>query len=374
MPGPGEPVGVAVVGCGTISNEYLRNLTSFADLRVLACADIEVERARAQAAKYGVPGAGSTAEAIGHPGVELVVNLTVPAAHAEVTAAAVSAGRSVWTEKPLATDTTTGRRLVRLAKRHGVRIGCAPDTLLGAGLQSARRLIEAGAIGVPQTALALLQTPGPESWHPDPAFLFQRGAGPLFDMGPYYLSALAALFGPARQVAALGRRSRDSRVIATGPRAGTAFPVEVPTHVAALIDYAAGQAATLLLSFDSPLHRHGFVEITGTEATLALPDPNGFGGDVRIRTADASDWTATPATGAAHGRGLGVLDLAQAIRAGTPHRATGDMGLHVLETMEAIGTSAAEGRFEPVHSTFQLPPAVPEGWDPELSTVASTAT
>ena len=279
----GPPVGVAVVGCGTISDQYLRNLTSFPDLRVLFCADLDLERAKAQADKYGVPGAGSTAQAIAHPEVELVVNLTIPAAHAEVTRQAVALGKSVWVEKPLTLDTAAGRELLAEAAQAGVRIGCAPDTVLGAGLQTARRLISEGAIGAPQTALALMQDPGPERWHPDPEFLFRPGAGPLYDMGPYYLTALASVFGPVVSVAALGRRSRDQRVIGRGPRAGTRFEVAVPTYVASLLSYADGGAASVLLSFDSPLRRHGFVEITGTEATLAMPDPNGFDGEVRIR-------------------------------------------------------------------------------------------
>ena len=265
-------------------------MTSFPDLRVLFCADLDLERAKEQAAEYGVPEAGTVAQALRQPDVELVVNLTIPAAHAEVTSAALAAGKSVWTEKPLALDTATGQRLLAEADRAGLRLGCAPDTVLGAGLQTARRLMDAGAIGVPQTALALMQSPGPERWHPDPEFLFQRGAGPLFDFGPYYLSWLATIFGPAEQVAAVGRRSRDTRVIARGPRAGTEFRVEVSTHVSALIEYAQGPVATLVLSFESPLPRHGFVEITGTEATLALPDPNRFDGEIRLRATGADEW------------------------------------------------------------------------------------
>ena len=246
----------------------------------------------------------------------------------------MAAGKHVWNEKPLALDTTAGRGLLAAAARAGVRVGCAPDTVLGAGLQTARRLIASGVIGEPRSALTLMQDPGPERWHHDPEFLFRRGAGPLFDIGPYYLSTLATLFGPAEQVAALGRRSQPSRVIGAGPRAGTTFEVEVPTHVAALIGYAQGPAATVVLSFDSPLRRHGFVEITGTEATLSLPDPNRFDGDIRVRPTGRDDWETVPAAGAAAGRGLGVLDMARAIRAGTPHRASGELALHVLDIME----------------------------------------
>jgi predicted dehydrogenase len=366
----GEPVGVAVVGCGNISHAYLRNMTSFPDLRVLFCADLQVERARKQAAKYGVPAAGSTERALAHPDVELVVNLTVPAAHARTAAAAIAAGKSVWNEKPLALDTASGRGLLAEAGQAGVRVGCAPDTVLGAGLQTARRLIEAGAIGVPQTALALMQDPGPERWHPDPEFLFARGAGPLFDMGPYYLSLLATVFGPADQVAALGRRGRDRRVIGSGPRAGTAFDVDVPTHVAALVGYAGGQAASLVLSFDSPLRRQGFVEITGSEATLAVPNPANFDGEARIRAAGADDWTAIPASGATAGRGLGVLDMARGLRSGASHRASGEIALHVLEIMEATGRSITAGTFEPVRTTFTPPAVLEADWNPHARTVA----
>jgi predicted dehydrogenase len=366
----GEPVGVAVVGCGTISHEYLRNLTSFPDLRVVFCGDLDIERAKAQADKYGVPAAGSAAQAMESPDAEIVVNLTIPAAHAEVATAAIAAGKHVWMEKPLALDTGAGKSVLAAAQQAGLRVGCAPDTVLGAGLQTARRVIEAGRIGVPQTALALMQGFGPESWHPDPAFLFQRGAGPLFDMGPYYLSALATLFGPADQVAALGRRGREHRVIGSGPRAGTIFDVEVPTHVAALVSYLGGQAATVVLSFDSPLRRHGFVEISGTEATLALPDPNRFDGEIRLRPVGADDWTVIPAAGATTGRGLGVLDLARALRGGVPHRASGEMGLHVLDIMESTGRSISAGAFEPVRTTFEVPDALAEAWDPQARTLA----
>jgi predicted dehydrogenase len=242
--------------------------------------------------------------------------------------------------------------------------------MLGAGLQTARRIIEAGTIGEPQTALALMQGPGPELWHPDPAFLFQRGAGPLFDMGPYYLSALATLFGPARQVAALGRRARDSRVIGSGPQAGTTFEVEVPTHVSALIDYVGGPAATIVLSFDSPLRRFGFVEISGTEATLAVPDPNRFDGDIRVRATAADDWTVIPAEGATAGRGLGAQDMARVLRDGGQLRASGEMALHVLDTMESIDRSVSAGAFEPVRSTFSVPSALAADWDPLVRTLA----
>jgi predicted dehydrogenase len=362
-----EPFGIGVIGCGNISNQYLKNLTGFPDVAVLICADVDAGRAKAQAAAYGVPEWGSPDDALAHPGVQLIVNLTVPAAHAEVSRAAIAAGRHVWSEKPLTLDVETGGALLAAADAAGVRIGCAPDTVLGAGLQSARRLIDSGGIGTPLTALTLLQGPGPQSWHPDPEFLFAPGAGPLFDLGPYYLSVLATLFGPARQVAAIGRRPRESRIIGAGPRAGTAFTVAVPTYVAALAEYATGQAASLLFSWDSPLSRSGFVEITGTEATLAVPDPNRFDGDLRVRRAREDEWTIIQAEGAAAGRGSGVVDMVRAIRGGTPHRASGEIALHVLEMMTAIERSAVSAAFEPVATRFAVPAPLDPQWDPYVA-------
>jgi predicted dehydrogenase len=367
------PLGVAVVGCGTISDEYLRNLTSFPDLDVLFCADLDLARAKDQAAKYSVGASGTLAQALEYPGVELVVNLTLPASHAEVAAAAIGAGKHVWNEKPLTTEPADGRALLAQAGRAGVRVGCAPDTVLGAGLQTARRLIADGAIGAPQTALTLMQSPGPESWHPSPEFLFQPGAGPLFDLGPYYFSALATIFGPASRVAAVGRRAAATRVIGSGPKSGTEFPVDVPTHVGALVEYDSGAAASLLFSFDSPLPRQGFVEVTGTEGTMAVPDPNRFDGDIRIHrrssTRGHGAWETIPSAGASAGRGLGVLELARSLRAGQPHRASGELAEHVLEVMVAVQASLSGAAFEPVDSGFMVPPPLPEEWDPHARTV-----
>ncbi|MEU3166509.1 Gfo/Idh/MocA family oxidoreductase [Streptosporangium sp. NPDC006930] len=358
------PLGVAIVGCGNISHQYLGNLTSFPGVRVVACADLDLARAEEVAARYGVPVATSPQEAISHPDVELVVNLTIPAAHAEVALAAVLAGRHVYNEKPFTVDRESGARLVEAATAAGVLLGSAPDTFLGAGLQTAARLVSEGAIGTPLTALTLFQTPGPEVWHPNPEFFFQPGAGPLFDMGPYYLTTLVTLFGPVARVAAVSRRARDERVVGSGPKAGTRVPVAVPTHTTALLEFAAGQAATLVFSFDSPLGRTGFVEITGTEATMEVPDPNTFGGEVRLRRAADEEWTPVPIKGTEAGRGLGVLDMAQAIREGRPHRTTGELGLHVLDTMIAIAESAERGEFVEVGSTCPVPVPLPEGWDP----------
>jgi len=344
--------GVAVVGCGTISDQYLQTLSGASDVAVVFCADLDVPRAAAVAEKYSVPKHGTVAEALASPDVSLVVNLTIPAAHVEVTTAAIAAGKHVWSEKPLAMTPDAAAELVQLAADAGLRLGCAPDTVLGPGLQNAYTLAGSGLIGTPMTALALMQGPGPDQWHPDPEFLFSTGAGPLFDMGPYYLTALSLLFGPVTSVAATGLQARATRVIGAGPRAGTEFPVEVPTYVSALLSYAGGAAATIVLSFDSPASHQPLIEVAGTEATMALPDPNRFDGDVRVKRTGDKDWTVYPAEAGDGKRGLGVLDMVRSIRSGVPHRCSGELALHVVDTMTAIAESAQTGSFVPVRTTF----------------------
>ncbi|MGW5047426.1 Gfo/Idh/MocA family protein [Streptomyces griseoluteus] len=371
MTGPHQhrtgPVGVAVIGCGTISDQYLANLASFPDLRVVFCADLDEDRARTQAEAYAVPGAGTVEQALAHPEVEIVVNLTVPSAHAAVGTAALRAGKHLWNEKPLTADTHSAAELLELAEKSGLRVGGAPDTFLGAGLQSALRAVHSGTIGTPLTALSLMQIPGPESWHPSPEFLYQPGGGPLFDMGPYYLTTLVNVFGPVERVSAVGGRSRDRRVIGSGERAGTEFDVTVSTHVSALLEFSGGRFATAVFSFDSPLLRLGFVEVTGLDATLVLPDPNHFDGTTAVE--DGGPRRHLPVEGTSSGRGTGVLDMARAIRSGTAHRATGDLAFHVLEVMTAISTAADSGLPVPVHSRCAVPEPLPVGWDPHARTL-----
>ncbi len=362
------PVGVALIGAGVISAQYLANLTAFPDLDVIGVADLDVERAATVAASFGVPRSGDPERILAIPEVELVVNLTVPAAHTVVALAALAAGKHVYGEKPLSLDPASGEKLLAEAAARGLRVGNAPDTFLGAGLQSARRALETGAIGEPVAATTVIQNPGPESWHPNPEFLFQAGAGPLYDIGPYYLTALTALLGPATRVAATARRARAQRVIGSGPRAGTVFDVEVPTHVTALIELDSGPSVTSTFSFDSPLPRR-MIEITGTEGTLSVPDPNTFDGAVRVRGRKDEDWRDLPVTGPTAGRGLGVLDMARALRSGAPHRASGAMAQHVLETMAAISDSADSGAFRSIASTAARPSLLPDDWDPFAATL-----
>lgn len=364
------PVGVGLIGAGNISDQYLTQLTAYPDLAVRFVADLLPERARAQADRYGVAAAGTVEELLARDDVEIAVNLTVPAVHAAVTSAALAAGKHVWTEKPLATDLAAGRALVDQAEAAGLRLGCAPDTVLGPGQQTARRMIERGDIGRPLTAAATMQYAGPHRWHPAPDFLYQAGGGPLLDFGPYYLTALTQLLGPVTRVAARGAGAGPTRVIGTGPRAGQRIQVTVPTYVTAVYDFAGGAVGQLTLSFDSPLTRVGVLEVAGTAATLATPDPNDFTGDVRLARPGDTGWTAVPVTGVPGGRGLGVLELARALRTGEPHRATGRLGLHVLEAMLATAESIDTARFVAVGSSFEPVPPLPADFDPTRRTLS----
>ncbi|GAA1434963.1 Gfo/Idh/MocA family oxidoreductase [Microlunatus lacustris] len=362
------PVGVGIIGAGVISKTYIENLTSFADTRVVAVGDLYPEAAKARAEEFGIAAAGDVSVVLDHPDVELVVNLTIPVAHAEVAGQAIAAGKHVWNEKPLALDRESGRALLEAADAAGLRVGCAPDTFLGAGLQKTRQLLEAGEIGTPLTALVLMQSPGPESWHPNPAFLFQEGAGPLFDIGPYYLTALTQFFGPVRSVAAIPSKARETRTIGSGPKAGEVFEVTVPSQYAALVQFESGQSATMIYSFDSAQKRT-LLEVTGTEGTMLVPDPNMFAGDVAVRRATDDDFSVVAETTELSSRGTGALDMARAIREGRPHRAQGALAFHVLDTMIAVAESGEQGQFVPVQSTVDKPALLPADWDPKAATV-----
>ena len=364
----GRPIGVGVIGAGTISDTYLKNLTNFADTEVLAIGDIVPEAAREKATKYEVPLAGDVDAVVDHADIEIIVNLTIPAAHAEVASAVIKAGKHVWNEKPLALDRPSGDTVLRDAEKAGLLVGCAPDTFLGPGLQTACRLIEQGMIGTPLTALALLQLPGPELWHPNPAFLYAAGAGPLFDLGPYYLTALVQTFGPVSAVAGLGSKARERRVIGSGPKAGEEFDVTVPSHVSALVQFESGQSAQTMFSFDSALPRT-LLEVNGTEATMLFPDPNYFDGAIAIRRRGSEEWETAATTTASAARGTGVLEMARALREGRPHRAQGALGYHVLDTMIAITESVDSRAFVEVESSVDKPPLLPDDWDPIAPTI-----
>jgi len=361
--------GVGLIGAGVISTQYLENLTSFPDVDVRFVADLDLPRAAAQAAAFGVPGSGSVDELLARDDIEIVLNLTVPATHAEVGRRIISAGKHVWSEKPVALDHASAAELLSEASAAGLRVACAPDTVLGPGIQTALRAIARGDIGEPLTAITMFHVPGPEAWHPNPDFLYALGAGPLFDMGPYYVTTLVHALGSASRVHATASTARTVRTIASGPRAGQQFPVEVPTHHSALIEFAGGTSAQSTFSFQHARPRAGFVEINGTEGTLSLPDPNNFDGQTTLWRYGSSEPVIIEAEGAAFGRGTGVVELARAIRAGVPERASGRLAAHVLDILLGIRDAAASGM--PVEITSEAPATapLPREWNPQDATL-----
>lgn len=360
-----EKVSIGVIGCGDISDHYCRGLALFDILELRACADLDMPRAHKLAAAHGAR-ALAVEDLLADPQIEIVVNLTPPAAHAEVALAAIAAGKHVHNEKPLAQTREQGRRILAAADAAGLRVGCAPDTFLGGGLQTCRKLIDEGWIGRPVAAGAFFLGHGPESYHPRPDFFYKEGGGPLFDMAPYYLTALVHLLGPLTRVCGSAATSFAQRPV-TNPQApseerGRAIDVEVATHVSAVLDFADGCIATLITSFDVWSQNLPRIEIYGSEGTLSVPDPNHFGGPVRLRRAGAEAWSEIPLTHNAEVmRGIGVADLAHALRSGRPQRASGALAWHVLDVMHAILESAESGRHIDIHSRAAAPPPLPTG-------------
>lgn len=363
-------VGVGVIGAGVISDQYLSNLTVFPDVEVRFIADIDLPRAAAQAEKWGVPGSGTVEELLADDDIEIVVNLTIPAAHVEVALQVLAAGKHVWGEKPYALDRTSAAQLRDAAAAAGKTVSVAPDTFLGAGLQTALRTIRDGRIGKPLNGLTLFQSPGPESWHPSPEFLFAYGAGPLFDIGPYYITTLVQTFGPVKKVTATASKSRATRTIGSGPKAGTEFPVDVPTNHSALIEFEDGGSAQSVFSFESDRGRTGVVEIAGETGTVVFPDPNNFDGDTELYALGAEEPETISAVGSTYSRGTGVVDLARSLRAGDENRVPGALAFHVLDVMVSIAEAAERGEAVLVESTVSPSQTLPEGWDPAEQTLA----
>lgn len=352
---------VGIIGCGNISGIYFKAGQTFHNIEISACADMVLDKAKAKATEFGVARACSVQELLADPSIEIVVNLTVPKAHAEVDRAALQAGKHVHAEKPLAVNRVDGQAVMELARRKQLRVGSAPDTFMGAGLQTCRKLIDDGWIGRPVAATAFMMCHGHESWHPDPEFYYEVGGGPMFDMGPYYLTALVSLLGPARRVSGATQVSFPERTITSQPKYGKQVKVETPTHVAGLVDFACGAVATIITTFDVWHAELPRIEIYGTEGTLSVPDPNTFGGPVRIRRPGMKDWQDVPLCFgyADNSRGIAVADMAAAIRTGRPHRANGDLAFHVLDIMVALHESSDQGRHITLASTCERPAPLP---------------
>jgi len=353
---------IGIVGCGNVSDVYLQNLKRFDGLSVRACADADPERARAKAEHYAVARACSVEELIADPEVQVVVNLTPPGAHFDIGRRALEAGKHLYNEKPLALTREEGRTLIDLAASKNLRIGGAPDTFMGSSLQTCRKVIDSGIIGVPVAASAFMMCHGHESWHPNPGFFYEAGGGPLFDMGPYYLTALVSLVGPVRRVAGSAATAFPERTVATGEKQGQTIRVQTPTHIGALLEFAEGQAGTMTMSFDVWHHQLPCIEIYCTDGTLSVPDPNMFDGEVRLRPSGGKSWRKIASTHgyAENSRGLGVADMIRAIDTGRPHRASGEMTFHVLDVMQSVLESAREGRQVDVGSRCERPARMPQ--------------
>ena len=365
-----DTLNVGVIGCGNISGIYFQNIPSFQGISLRACADMRPEAAAAAASRYGVE-ALSVDDLLAHDDIHLVVNLTIPNAHYGVSLAALTAGKHVFSEKPLSIDFHQGRKLVDEAEARNLRLGCAPDTFLGGGGRLARRLVDEGAVGRVLSGTAFLMSHGMEHWHPDPEFFFKPGGGPILDMAPYYLSALVNLIGPVKRVFAMSSIGFDERIVtAESPRKGARIAVETPTSVMALLEFTSGAQVSFCMSWDVWKHGHPAIELYGTEGSLRVPDPNFFGGAVEL-TEKGGDWKlvdpggmplgspnwrspnwAADAPPRANYRALGLADLASAVLHGTPHRSTGRLALHVLEVMHAILEGSGTG--QPVAITTML--------------------
>jgi predicted dehydrogenase len=357
------PLRVGVIGCGNISNAYFHGIKPFPSLvQIVSCADLDLPRAKAKAAEHGVAKGYSVAELLNDPEVDLVLNLTIPGAHAPVNLQALKAGKHAYCEKPFSLTFKEGLKVVQEAKKRKLRVGCAPDTVLGGGIQACRKLIDAGAIGKPVAATANMLGRGHESWHPSPEFYYQPGGGPLFDMGPYYLTSLVTMLGPVKSVSALAKITFKERLITSQPLNGKKIKVQVPTHLAGVLEFYDGTIATVTMSFDVGRHRLPMLEVYGTEGSIQCPDPNGHGGDSYLWKLGDKEWEKIPMSHESGlGRGVGLADFALALRDGRPERMSGELGLHIVEVMEAFHVAAKSGRKIALKTKPRQPAALPSG-------------
>ena len=364
MSGP-VPSRVAIVGCGVISRTYAHTISQLGFVELAACVDEDADRAQELAGAFGAR-ARTFRDVLHDPDIDAIVNLTPPLAHLAVSKASLEAGKATFSEKPLGVEFAEGRELVQLASERGLALGCAPDTFLGAVLQTARAVIDRGDIGEPLAANAFMLGSGPESWHPNPAIFYQHGAGPLLDMGPYYLTTLVQLLGPARAVSASARISRPQRPILSEPQRGSLIDVEVPTHVGALVEFASGTIASLVTSFDVQATRYFNIEVYGTDATLSVPNPNTFGGPVRVKRSGDEAWTDVDLLPASlpQQRGIGLADMLWARRSGRAHRTSSALALHVLELMTGALVAAEQGRRVDLETTCDRSAPLPLGLAP----------
>jgi len=349
-------VGIGIIGLGNISGAYLKAAKSFPILDIRAVADLNPELARSRADEHGLSAVGLD-DIFADPAVDIILNLTVPKAHVEVGLRAIAAGKHVYSEKPLGVVFSEGRKLVEAARAKNLRVGSAPDTFLGGAHQASRGIVDSGALGQVVGGTAYFMCPGHERWHPNPAFYYEAGGGPMLDMGPYYITDLVNLLGPVAKVAGFGTRLRDTRTITSEARNGEVIPVHVATHVSGTLVFANGAVVQISMSFDVAGHKHLPIEIYGTEASLVVPDPNHFGGQVELLK-KGGEWTNIDTDmpyADGNYRSIGLADMAHAIVEDRPHRANGDLALHVLEVMEAFDRATETGQVISITTPVERP-------------------
>ncbi|MCL2243321.1 MAG: Gfo/Idh/MocA family oxidoreductase [Treponema sp.] len=350
---------IGVVGCGNISDIYLTNLTVMFNkqVEVTALTDLKPDRAEKASAKYNVHYIKNTSDLINSPQTDIILNITEPNSHYKVALETVNAGKHIYGEKPLCATREEALEVLKIAEKNKLLVGNAPDTFLGAGIQTCRKIIDEGQIGKPVAAVAFMVNHGHESWHPGPEFYYKNGGGPMFDMGPYYLTALITLMGPITRVSGSAKKSFDKRTITSEPLNGKVIDVDVPTHIAGVMDFASGAAGTIITSFDVYSHTLPCIEIYGSEGSLRVPDPNTFGGKVFISRFREEKWTEAPLLSnySENSRGLGLADMADAISTGRSHRASGELAYHVLEVMHGFHDASASGTYYNVKSSCRQP-------------------
>lgn len=351
---------IGIIGCGSISGAYFGGAQKTDALEIKSCADIRMEAAQNAAKKYSCQ-AVTVDELLADPEIELVVNLTVPRAHVEVGLQALQAGKHVYSEKPLGVSFEEGQKLIRLAAEKGLHVGCAPDTFLGAGGQTARKAMDEGAIGRPIAGTAFMCGHGHESWHPNPTFFYDIGGGPMLDMGPYYVTALVNILGPVKRVAGVTTKAFEERIATSSGASGQRIPVKVSTHLTGAMEFANGAVITMIMSFDMWRHSLPCIELYGTEGSMKVPDPNGFGGPVLVALAKGEGWQEIPSAFPQNARMIGVIDMVCAIRSGRAHRASGDLAYHVLEVMTAFDKSSQTGQHIEMQTTVERPNPFPSG-------------
>lgn len=355
---------IGILGCGNISAAYFSNCAKLDPIEIVACCDLDLTRAKKRAEEFSIPKACTVSEMLADPDIEIIINLTIPKAHAEVNTQILKAGKHAYVEKPFALNRKEGQPVLALAKKKGLYVGCAPDTVLGGGIQTSRKAVVDGLIGEPVAAVANMACGGHETWHPDPEFYYQVGGGPLLDMGPYYLTALVTILGPVKRVSGMARASFPERLITSQPKNGKKIPVETPTHIISTLEFKSGLLATVTMSFDVKAHKLPMIEIYGSKGSLRVPDPNCFNGQPELWAGESTnkEWKSLDLTHSDKiGRGYGVADMAMAIRSKRPHRASGELAFHILDIMQSILESAEKGSSITLKTSVEQPEALPTG-------------